>query len=67
MNGMKVVINQDTCKSSGECIKVCPKKAISVKDGKTSIDYEKCDLDGICIPACPEGAITTVESDKKGG
>jgi len=63
MNGMKVVINQDICKSSGECIKVCPQKAISVKDGKASIDYEKCDSDGICIPACPEGAITTVKSD----
>ncbi len=67
MNGIKVVINQDKCKLSGECIKVCPQKEISVKDLKKSIDYEKCDSDGICIPACPEGAITTVESDKKGG
>ncbi len=63
MSGIKIVINQDTCKLSGECIKVCPQKAISVKDGKTSIDYKKCDSDGICIPACPEGAITTVKSD----
>ena len=63
MSESKVVINHDKCKFSGECIKVCPHKAILVKDGKASIDYEKCDSDGICIPACPEGAITTVESD----
>lgn len=63
MSKIKVVIYQDKCKLSGECIKVCPQKAISVKDSKTSIDYEKCDSDGICIPTCPEGAITTVESD----
>ncbi len=63
MSETKVVIDQDKCKLSGECIKVCPQKAISVKDSKASIDYEKCDSDGMCIPACPEGAITTVESD----
>ncbi len=65
MNKIKVVINQDKCKLSGECIKVCPQKAISLKDGKTSIDYEKCDSDGMCIPACPEDAITTVKSVKQ--
>ena len=63
MNETKVVINQDICKLSGECIKICPQKAIFVKDGKASIDYGKCDSDGICIPACPEGAITTVQLD----
>ena len=63
MSEIKVVINPDKCKLSGECIKVCPQKAIFIKDGKASIDYEKCDSDGICIPACPQGAITTVESD----
>jgi len=63
MSKIKVVIDQDKCKLSGECIKVCPQKAIFVKDSKASIDYEKCDSDGICIPACPEGAITTIESD----
>ena len=63
MDRIKVVINQDKCKLSGQCIKVCPQQAISVKEGKAWIDYEKCDSDGLCILACPEGAITTVQSD----
>ena len=40
MSTMKVIINPDKCKLSGECIKVCPQKAIFVKDGKAVIDYE---------------------------
>jgi ferredoxin len=60
---MKVIINPDKCKLSGECIKVCPQNAISVKDNKAVIDYKKCDSDGICIHACPESAIELVESD----
>jgi Fe-S-cluster-containing hydrogenase component 2 len=60
---MKIIINPDKCKLSGECIKVCPQKAISVKDGKAVIDYKKCDADGMCVPACPQDAIKLVESE----
>lgn len=54
----RVVVDRSKCTLSGECFKVCPMDAISVKDGKAYIDPEKCDFDGICIPACPNGAIT---------
>ena len=63
MSTMKIIINPDKCKLSGECIKVCPQKAISVKDGKSVIDYERCDADGMCVPACPQDAIKLVESE----
>ena len=63
MSTMKIIINPDKCKLSGECIKVCPQKAISVKDGKAVIDYKKCDADGMCVPACPQDAIKLVESE----
>ena len=58
---VKVVIDAEKCRLSGECMKVCPEKAIYVKDGKAVIDYDKCILDGICIPACPNEAIQLVE------
>ena len=58
---MRVFIDPKKCRLSGECMKVCPEKAISVKDGKAVIDDKKCDLDGICIPACPEGAVRFIE------
>lgn len=63
MSTMKVIINPDKCKLSGECMKVCPQKAIFVKDGKAVIDYERCDADGMCVPACPQDAIKPVESE----
>ena len=58
---IKVVIDPNKCRMSGECFKVCPQKAIYVKNGKAVIDPKKCDLDGICIPACPNQAISFKE------
>ena len=63
MENTKVVIDNQKCKLSGECVKACPQKAITIIDGKTTIDYGKCDADGICIPACPEGALQMIETD----
>ncbi len=61
----KIVIDPKKCRLSRACIKVCPEKAIYIKDGKAVIDYDKCTLDGICIPACPKGAIKAVEESKE--
>ncbi|MBN3041229.1 MAG: 4Fe-4S binding protein [Candidatus Omnitrophica bacterium] len=58
MDQKKIIIDCEKCRGSGECIKVCPEKAISLKNGKAVIDYNKCDFDGICIPACPHQAIS---------
>ena len=63
MGNTKVVIDNQKCRLSGECVKACPQKAISILEGNTTIDYGKCDADGICIPACPEGAIQMIETD----
>ena len=63
MGTTKIVIDNQKCRLSGECIKVCPQKAITIKEGKTTIAYDKCDGDGICIPACPQGALHMKESD----
>ncbi len=52
-----LVFDYSKCNLSGECIKACPERAITVVDGKPVIDMAKCDLDGICIAACPNSAI----------
>ena len=39
------------------CMEVCPKKAISFKDGYSYIDQEKCIKCGQCKKVCPYGAI----------
>jgi ferredoxin len=60
---MKIVVDPKRCRASGECVKACPEKAISIVGGVARIDPDKCDLDGICIPACPHGAISLDEED----
>ena len=62
---MKIVVDREKCRGSGECVKACPEDAISIVDGVAAIDESKCDLDGICIPACPHGAIGFSEGIKK--
>ena len=38
------------------CVKVCPKKAISLRDNNIEIDRNLCDLCGKCIDICPQEA-----------
>jgi ferredoxin len=58
---MKILVDRDRCRGSGECVKVCPQDAISLEEGVATVDESKCDFDGICIPACPHGAISFSE------
>jgi ferredoxin len=58
---LRIVIDPQLCRGSGECIKACPQKAITLVDGIAVIDTGLCDLDGICIPACPHGAVSLAD------
>ncbi|MFC1567208.1 4Fe-4S dicluster domain-containing protein [Thermodesulfobacteriota bacterium] len=54
---MKIIIDPQKCRSSGDCVLICAQKAISIENGLAVIDESQCDLDGMCIAACPHGAI----------
>lgn len=43
------------------CREVCPKDAVTVKNGRSHIDPEKCVKCGRCMKACPYGAIVHLE------
>lgn len=45
------------------CFKICPKKAVKMKDGMNDmpyIDYELCNGCGLCMSVCPGLAIFTI-------
>lgn len=47
----------DNCKNCKMCMKLgCP--AISIKDGKVTIDETQCNGCGLCVNVCPFGAIS---------
>lgn len=48
------------CKGCGLCIDTCPNGALSMANGKSSVDPDKCLLCGYCTPACPEFAIRVI-------
>ena len=62
---MKIVVDREKCRATGDCVRACLQDAISIVDGLATIDESKCDLDGICIPTCPYGAIGFSDEMKK--
>ena len=45
------------CDGCGECVEACPETAITLNDGKASINDILCNGCGACIPACPNDAL----------
>ena len=43
------LIKIEGCLNCQECVDICPRKAISIKDKKITIDPLKCDLCGACV------------------
>jgi len=53
------------CLGFGDCSKVCPVSAISIKDGLAIIDINRCIGCGLCIKECSRGIITLVDYNGK--
>jgi len=60
---IKIVVDAQKCCGSGECIKVCPEKALRLVNNLAVLDASRCDFDGLCLPACPHAAISYLEED----
>ncbi len=58
-----VVKVTDACQGclAHPCKEICPKGAISIKNGRSVIDEEKCIKCGKCVQACQYGAILKME------
>jgi iron only hydrogenase large subunit-like protein len=54
-----IKINNKLCDGCTKCIKICPTKALRVRNGKAEIDENKCIDCGKCVLECPRDAIET--------
>lgn len=51
------IVNKRKCIGCGSCYRVCPGRAITMKNNKPDFDYEKCIRCYCCHEVCPVGAI----------
>lgn len=57
-------VDQKRCAACGECGFVCPKAAVSVKNGCfAAVDGEICVGCGKCAGVCPAGCISIIERE----
>ena len=47
---------QAKCKDCHRCIRVCPVKAISLRNGQAQVVPERCITCGLCVTICPQKA-----------
>ncbi len=49
-------IKTANCKNCYKCVRLCPVKAIQVKDGQACVNDERCIACGTCLLVCPQQA-----------
>lgn len=55
-----VKVDNERCRGSMRCMRVCPTEAIRIREGKAIILGDRCIDCGDCIRVCPERAIRSV-------
>ncbi len=58
--GIQVSWKEENCIQCGVCVKACRPGAISLTDGRITVDQEKCNACGRCCKACPADAWDTI-------
>ena len=66
---LKVIVNEERCKSCGLCVNICPKHVLRISDKINSkgyypvelFDNENCISCGFCYFVCPDMAIAEVK------
>ncbi len=64
LDGVQVKLHDDNCKKCKKCLDMCMFKAISMEDGKITIDTDNCKGCGLCANSCKFDAISIEYSDK---
>jgi pyruvate formate lyase activating enzyme len=54
----ELVLRQSRCIKCGECIKACPKKALTHSSKAISVNRSRCNSCGACMQKCPSEALS---------
>jgi DNA-directed RNA polymerase subunit D len=58
------IVVKDNCNGCGECVEACPRKVLSVEDGKAKVvDVLACSMCMECVKVCENEAIDVLETD----
>lgn len=66
MRETKNFLTGEECKGCGVCARVCPVRAIAMRDGRPAFVKERCALCFACLHRCPEGAIGYKRKNRHG-
>ena len=58
-------VDKTKCVGCGNCLRVCPARAIKLKEGKAEVDPSLCQGCLLCLAHCPTGAIEAREAKKR--
>ena len=65
LDGVLIDFDEGKCTGCGKCLKdVCMAEAISLKDGKISINKDSCLLCGLCVNKCKQNALNLSYADE---
>jgi predicted aldo/keto reductase-like oxidoreductase len=56
----RLVVLSNLCQGCGNCVKNCPNGALSLVNGKSTVDNSICILCGYCVPICPQFCLRLV-------
>jgi len=54
---------QEKCTGCGQCVAICPEKAIQIIKGKSTTDRKKCQGCGQCVQICPNDARSLIGTE----
>ncbi|MEA3344812.1 MAG: glycyl-radical enzyme activating protein [Chloroflexota bacterium] len=53
----QLLFNPMKCTECGDCVEVCPQRALQLVDGELVIDRKRCEVSGSCTEVCYAGAL----------
>lgn len=62
---MAIKIDKEQCIGCESCVATCPAGALSMEEGKASVNQDTCISCGACVGECPVGAISMEKAEKK--